>query len=168
MAKNPGRASYERQLEELMDNDWRVFRAKLVAQERAESQSSGTNNEHKPTHALHQHDDDERLRKQKQVTDFFGGVIAAFFKNSSNKKEDLAGTIFDGEFIGGATAEDFSKLLPEGVTEDPFLSLEELPILIPKFKDIDIDGRTNSLMSSLAACLWRMKSLAAFFIRLWF
>jgi putative transcriptional regulator len=121
MAKNPHRASYERQLEELMDNDWRVFRAKLVAQERFESTS----------HEKSAHDDDERLKKQKQVTDFFGGVIAAFFKK--DKKEN---NVFDGEFIGGATAEDFTKMVPEG-TEDPFLSLEELPTLIPKFKNID-------------------------------
>jgi putative transcriptional regulator len=121
MAKNPHRASYERQLEELMDNDWRVFRAKLVAQERIESTS----------HEKSAHDDDERLKKQKQVTDFFGGVIAAFFKK--DKKEN---NVFDGEFIGGATAEDFTKMVPEG-TEDPFLSLEELPTLIPKFKNID-------------------------------
>ena len=136
MAKNAHRASYERQLEELMDNDWRVFRAKLVAQERAQGQTDSTTT---ATEKPPSHDDDERLVKQKQVTDFFGGVIAAFFKNSNNKKEDLHGTIFDGEFIGGAhsAADDISKLLPEGVSEDPFLSLEELPILIPKFKDID-------------------------------
>ena len=36
MSKNSDRAFIERSLEDAMNNDWRLFRAKLVAQEKAE------------------------------------------------------------------------------------------------------------------------------------
>ena len=39
-SKNSDRAHIERNLEDMMDNDWRVFRAKLVAQEQAEEESN--------------------------------------------------------------------------------------------------------------------------------
>jgi putative transcriptional regulator len=40
--RNSDRAHYERSLEQMMDNDWRVFRAKLVAQEQQMKAAAGS------------------------------------------------------------------------------------------------------------------------------
>jgi putative transcriptional regulator len=140
MGKNSYRAHYEHKLEELMDNDWRVFRANLVARESAERDNDKKSDDHEA--------DDEGLRKQRQLTDFFAGAIGAFFRQYQNQHtltttsadaDDTAASereFMDGEFIGAAAA-NAHEYLPDGITEDPFLSLAELPLLLPKTKPID-------------------------------
>lgn len=104
-----------------MDNDWRAFRAKLVAQERAE--------EHQKTVEKA----DDKLAKQGQLGDLFAGAISSIFKTTkaTTPARKHHGSIFDGDNIGGLT-------LPEGVNvEDPFVSEAELPILLKSKVTID-------------------------------
>jgi putative transcriptional regulator len=106
-SKNSDRAHIERNLEEMMDNDWRVFRAKLVAQE--EQQEALQQNQQKPKQEI-----DDKLHKQGQLGDLFAGAINSIF----HKKEK---SIFDGDSIGGAYLHK---------SDDPFVSEAELPALL--------------------------------------
>ena len=112
--KNSDRAHLEKNLEDLMDNDWRVFRARLVAQERIEAREKAK----RPPNSHN----DEKLAKQGQLGDLFAGAISSIFskpKDHNNNHED----IFDGRYIGGALPDDL-------VSQDPFVSAAELPILM--------------------------------------
>ena len=163
-SKNSDRAHTERQLEDMMDNDWRVFRAKLVAQEQAEQQqqqqqrqgrnkkntssshnnNSPSNNNSNSNHNNIQpdHYNDEKLVRQGQLGEIFAGAISSIFhkqresnnnNNNNSNRRDNNRSIFDGDSIGGAAAagvgpDDMSLLSSQ--TEDPFVSEEELPLLI--------------------------------------
>jgi putative transcriptional regulator len=132
MSKNSDRAHIERNLEDAMDNDWRVFRASLVAQERAEKAESGNAPQiSHPTTSHHgaQVDDTKSLQKQGQLSDMFSGAINSIFKNSAKKGINKRENIFAGDSIGGINDDGFLPL------EDPFVSAEELPLLLkPKAK----------------------------------
>lgn len=133
------RAHYERALEDMMDkaDDWREFRAKLVAQEQAELQldekgnsdsSSSKNNASSNKKDDHRHDD-KQLAKQEGLGDLFAGAISSIFKSNSNSKSSKSKeNIFDGKSVGGLPmlSEDSMDLLP-----DPFVSRAELPVYMP-------------------------------------
>lgn len=122
MSKNSDRAHLEKNLEDLMDNDWRVFRARLVAQETAEAKEESK----KPPPVSH---GDEKLAKQGQLGDLFAGAISSIFSkpNRNGKKQD----IFDGRSIGGADIPD------EILSQDPFVSADEIPMLMKPKVAID-------------------------------
>lgn len=107
-----------------MDNDWRVFRASLVAQERAEKTDSGKSSSELTGAGS------DGLQKQGQLSDMFAGAINNIFRNkhSDAKREN----IFAGDTVGGASLGDDDTIF---VFEDPFVSAEELPLLLkPKVK----------------------------------
>jgi len=141
MGKNSDRAHIERNLEAMMDNDWRVFRAKLVAIENAweDEKEESTFSTSEGSDDVN---DDEKLKKQGQLSDYFAGAISSIFNgkntnskgeenkdNSNNKKVDKATDIFEGHSIGGA----FDEL----TCKDPFVSEAELPILLKPKAIID-------------------------------
>lgn len=132
----------------MMGNDWRFFRAQLVAQEAAEkrttddststdSKNNSSNNNIKPMKAFGEPDEgrDEKQAKQEK----FGKIFAAIFSNSN--KETTAGnedsssqrSIFDGHNVGGATPQ---SMIPD-TCEDPFVSEAELPVLLKPKVHID-------------------------------
>lgn len=79
---NSDRAHIERNLENMMDNDWRVFRARLVALEKQQHQQPSD------------HDDmDDKLAKQGQLGDLFAVAISSIFKRKDK-------TIFQGDAVG--------------------------------------------------------------------
>jgi putative transcriptional regulator len=91
--RNSDRAHYERSLEEMMDNDWRVFRAKLVAQEQqmkvaaaaATPTQAGANSSKGGSTKPHlEHRSREKMTKQGQLGDLFVGAITSIFNNNSN------------------------------------------------------------------------------------
>jgi putative transcriptional regulator len=126
MSKNSDRAHIERNLEDMMNNDWRVFRASLVAQERAEKTDPNSSS------ASHLGAGGDGLQKQGQLSDMFAGAINNIFRNKANsdtKREN----IFAGDSVGGALPGDTDDTI--FVFEDPFVSAEELPLLLkPKVK----------------------------------
>lgn len=126
-AKNSDRAHIERKLDDMMDNDWRVFRAKLVAQERADQQEEKKSS--KPVEKT-----DEKLAKQGQLGERFAEAISSIFtnhnKNKQNNNNNKDRSIFQGDSIGG---------LPQDLdeVEDPFVSEAELPILLKPKVTVD-------------------------------
>lgn len=154
MSKNSDRAHIERNLEEMMDNDWRVFRARLVAQETAENDGVGVDSS-QPDHKQH-HEDDAKLKSQGQLGDLFAGAISSIFKHSHHRSDDSASSsggkrnknkkpatvsteslssssadIFEGHSIGGSVSDD------ELMYHDPFVSQAEIPILMKPKASVD-------------------------------
>lgn len=136
--KNSDRARTERILEESMGDDWRLFRAKLVAQEKAaistekkklqtssspdaENQDSSSSSS-KATSSAQQ----EELEKQGQLGDLFGAAISSIFKSGGQKETAKSSdeNIYRGDSIGRGVPQ--SELM----YQDPFVSADELPIHI--------------------------------------
>jgi len=151
--KNSDRARTERILEESMGDDWRLFRAKLVAQEKAEivtataerlnskSQQSGSTSSSSSTSenrssssssssstssSAPQHK--KELEKQGQLGDLFGAAISSIFKSAHQKQAEKVSSsdenIYRGDSIGRGVPQ--SDLM----YQDPFVSADELPIHI--------------------------------------
>lgn len=134
--KNSDRARTERILEESMGDDWRLFRAKLVAHEKAEKNTEGTNKSQRSTSSS---SDDEvsstssssksssakqdDLEKQGQLGDLFGAAISSIFKSNQKDATKLTDeNIYRGDSVG--------RGLPQVdlIYQDPFVSADELPI----------------------------------------
>eukprot|EP00526_Cylindrotheca_closterium_P010360 CAMPEP_0113660818 /NCGR_PEP_ID=MMETSP0017_2-20120614/33106_1 /TAXON_ID=2856 /ORGANISM="Cylindrotheca closterium" /LENGTH=402 /DNA_ID=CAMNT_0000575485 /DNA_START=177 /DNA_END=1385 /DNA_ORIENTATION=- /assembly_acc=CAM_ASM_000147 len=139
-SKNSGRAHTERMLEESMGDDWRLFRAKLVAQEKmaASSSSLGDNKKKKKKDAKLSSKDNtnDELDKQGQLSELFAGAISSIFHSSSdkeNKKRSLAlssdENLMNGDNIGGAVPSAAGvDTADTNSLQDPFVSAAELPI----------------------------------------
>ena len=115
--RNNDRAFVEKQLEDMMDNDWRLFRARLVAQERMEQQAAG---------ATAATSDDAKLNKQGQLGDMFAGAISSIFSPKPavpTTAPKVPDTIFNGDSIG--------------MPEDPFVSEAELPVFFQRKINVD-------------------------------
>jgi Uncharacterized ACR, COG1678 len=121
-SKSSDRAYIERTLEDMMGDDWREFRAKLVAQEQAFLALDASNATTHPASST----TDSKLLKQGQLGDLFAGAISSIFhSNHPTKKNKENHNIFDGDCIGGIEC------------NDPFASKDELPALMPSTIKID-------------------------------
>jgi hypothetical protein len=126
-SKNSGRARMERELEDAMGDDWRLFRAKLVAQEKeAERLLADASKKRKQKNKKNAKEDTE-LEKQGQLGDLFGAAISSIFHSSSQastspQKTKAKENILNGDTIGGAMPKE------ELLYQDPFVSAAELPI----------------------------------------
>mmetsp|Transcript_694 Transcript_694/g.1097 ORF Transcript_694/g.1097 Transcript_694/m.1097 type:complete len:369 (+) Transcript_694:224-1330(+) len=125
MVKRNQRAFIEKNLEDAMNNDWRVFRARLVAQEKSEADTEhrvAPKNE-SPTGNVK----DQKLKKQGDLGDLFADAISSIFQK---KDKGVSSNIFDGDTIGNAISDDIN-------CEDPFVSPAEIPILLESKVNID-------------------------------
>jgi putative transcriptional regulator len=127
-SKNSGRAHTERMLEESMGDDWRLFRAKLVAQEKQEgslNKSKSTSTTSTTSSTTTATNSDTELDKQGQLGELFGSAISSIFHSSSSSdraKKQTKKEILAGDSIGRAFP-------PEEVLyQDPFASAAELPV----------------------------------------
>jgi putative transcriptional regulator len=127
-SKSSDRAYIERNLEDLMGNDWREFRAKLVAQEKQEQAAAATAASSTASSATSQ---DSKLAKQGQLGDLFAGAISSIFQQgksaSAAKSEVTEANIFDGDRIGG-----IGNDINTTTQHDPFDA--ELPVLMQQPK----------------------------------
>ena len=126
MVKRSDRAFIDKNLEDAMNNDWRVFRASLVAKEQAESKRRANTPNGKKENAVK----DAKLAKQGDLGDMFADAISSIFSNKE-KDGDFRGDIFDGDTVGGVALPEVLKC------EDPFLSRAELPMLMNSKISID-------------------------------
>jgi putative transcriptional regulator len=161
MGKNSDRAHIERHLEEMMGDDWREFRARLIARERAEaaaaatesdtSSSTGTSSKSSQQqqnkvldHSNNsQHPSNNKmLHKQGQLGDLFAGAIHSIFNSHSNTgtndknrkvaSSSLSKSIFDGDTIGGVSSSSSSS----------------------SYKDYAISAMQDSLLSKSSSSLY--------------
>jgi len=104
------RARTEKNLEDMMGDDWRMFRARLVAQEQAEEfrQSSETSRQSFPQET-------EESKNHVQLGTMFAGAISSLFSQGKHIEDDHHESIFDGHNVG----------LPNEI-EDPFASEDEI------------------------------------------
>lgn len=153
MSKDNHRARFEKNLEDMMDRDWRLFRAKLVAQEAVEAKEAqikaertrkkNSENKNKNSKAKSYDVRDEKQAKQEKIGNFFSNIFA----NTKDMQDD--NSIFNGDSIGGATAD---SMIPAHC-EDPFLSKAEIPVLLqPKVK-VDRHRWAHPLSHIEAGCV---------------
>lgn len=136
---NNHRARAEKNFEDMMGNDWRMFRAQLVAQETADRQIQTGQKHHSHgnssrksmagfgEHSMEAMQDDKQVKQEK-----FGNIFAAIFSNNVQREETHLAqkSIFDGQNVGGATPD---SMIPD--CEDPFVSKAEIPVLLkPKVR----------------------------------
>lgn len=135
--KDNHRARVEKNLEDMMDRDWRVFRARLVAQEAHEAQQEYDQSQksNRPNNR------DEKQVKQEKL----GNIFAAIF----NHKESTLSSIFNGDNVGGATFE--SMILD--TCEDPFVSRDEIPVLLEPKVQVDKHRWAHSLSHIEPGCV---------------
>jgi putative transcriptional regulator len=138
--KDNHRARVEKNLEDMMDRDWRLFRAKLVAQEAHEAQVNAAGN-HRRTSDNHTNDYDEKQVKQEK----FGNIFAAFFHSKDNDDN----SIFNGDTIGGAAP---GSMIPD-TCEDPFVSKDELPVLLQPKVQVNKHRWAHSLSHIEPGCV---------------
>lgn len=124
--KDNHRARVEKKFEEMMGRDWRLFRAKLVAQEAVEEKEIA-----EQMYKMRGNNRGRQMSNAKQVKqEKFGNIFAAMFNKNDN---DDDGSIFNGNAIGGADA---NSMVPQGC-EDPFMSHAELPVLLQPKVQVD-------------------------------
>jgi len=129
MTKDNDRARRERDLEEMMGDNWRVFRAKLIAQEQEDVKNAMKD------HSCCDLEDEncsEEERRHNRLGNLFASAISSIFagndKSSSSgstlakDKEDIS--IFNGKNVG---------LPVSGSLEDPFASEEEIVAVSPQY-----------------------------------
>jgi len=145
--KDSHRARYEKNLEEMMDRDWRTFRARLVSQEEAEKRERQNCEQQS-----RQHNSLGQSNSNSQVTDaklarqeMFGNHFSALFRNKES--EDM--TIFEGNGIGGADLD--SRILAN--CEDPFVSKDEIPVLLQPKGHVDKHRWAHALTHIEPGCV---------------
>jgi putative transcriptional regulator len=159
-SKNSDRARTEHMLEKSMGDDWRSFRAKLVAREHAEkaankksskkdqerqdlavSSSNSTSTEEVSSDANKKKSDDEReLSRTGQLGDMFEAAISTIFKKKGSSSSSSKASKPPSSNSSVRTV-DTSEMpaLEELLYQDPFASAEELPIHI-KPQDYTFDS----------------------------
>eukprot|EP00956_Cyclotella_meneghiniana_P001372 scaffold1464_cov23-Cyclotella_meneghiniana.AAC.1 len=146
-SKENDRAHMAKKFEDMMDNDWREFRAKLVAREMArEVALDDAKNKHQNQQVTMANTGSNSNSKEmgkeggeKLLTDVITGAFSSIFKKN-NKNSAAATTSSENMFqgnVGGATASnnDFPISLE---CSDPFLSVEECRLLYEEY------GHNNS------------------------
>lgn len=145
MVKRSERAFIEKRLEDAMNNDWRVFRARLVAQEQIEA-STSNNDLITPTNK-----EEKTYRHGGDIGDMFADAISSIFSRRDRDHGTANGQpdkIFHGDTVGGASVSD--DLLN---CEDPFVSREELPILLSSKVSIDKDKWAHTIPHIEPGCV---------------
>jgi len=129
-SKNSDRARVEKNLEDLMDNDWRLFRANLVARENIDIQEAeAKKNSYRSKESL-LNEPDEKIALQEK----FGHIFAAIFNNHrEEEKKGAESSIFTGDTVGGASS---CTMIPDSC-EDPFVSIAEIPVLLKSKGSVD-------------------------------
>lgn len=115
------RARMEKNFEDMMGEDWRLVRARLVAQENVEEQLPSDNS----CSSLSTDVDDDK--RHHQLGNMFSGAISSLFSHGKHTEDgDKRDSIFDGHSVG----------LPNNI-EDPFASDDE--IVAVKQPSVDLD-----------------------------
>lgn len=132
MSKNSDRAFIERNLEDAMNNDWRLFRAQLIAKEKAEHLEDTTTKKAQVQSQQHpQSIVENEVARQGQLGDLFAGAIQNIFKSPRNDKSSDEQEHTLGSSSKSRHQSDEKLFLGEGIgegTPDPFASVAELPL----------------------------------------
>lgn len=132
--KNSVRARQERDLEDMMGDNWRVFRAKLVAHEQEEVSSSSDSDS---TARSLSFESKEEI-KHGRLANFFASIFSQSQETQDfcNKKEkrnnNHISSIFNGDNIGGAGGSNANKNI-----EDPFATDDEKVAVNPRTVTFD-------------------------------
>jgi len=162
-SKNSDRAHIERELENMMDNDWRVFRAKLVAQERQQAADEQQHQQHRRHNSKDNNDvgekkhyaaeggrqsgtkkdaehGDKQLARQGQLGDLFAGAISSIFKGGNQHGSDTkhgsdSKKRKKSDIFDGTSVGGLLSSAEDMDFEDPFVSEAELPLYLGQGKN---------------------------------
>lgn len=170
---NSHRARVEKNLEDMMGNDWRIFRAQLVAQEVAEDDYVKNSDHTQNSKALEAFGKPVDVTDEKQARqEKFGNIFAAIFNGNAKEearvsttrtmknhspshesfqkaKRSIKRSIFDGLHVGGATPD---SMIPD-TCEDPFVSEAEIPVLLKPRVQVDKHRWAHSLSHIEPGCV---------------
>lgn len=126
LSKDNDRARMEKKWENMMGEDWREFRARLVAREHMEEEISSSSSSSQSS---------SKATNKSEEGGIFGAITSIFSRKNNNKENEndsnssVANTnIFDGDAVGGATK--FSKISASSYPcSDPFMDEEECHII---------------------------------------
>lgn len=144
----PEEARAMKAAETMMGDDWRVFRARLVAREMVE-ESALRHRASAPSQGRNK--GDEKQARQAQIGQLFEKAMSSVFKSRAGKENKQEGSIFDGVAIGGANnhANSFDSDI-----EDPFHTEDEIPVLMkPKSVEINRHRWAHSIPHIEPGCL---------------
>lgn len=144
MKRNSDRARVEKNLEDMMNNDWREFRARLVAQEHLEKNNESSKKPKNASASRAPKDTapqwDGGIARQERLSNLFTGTISSLLNNNhnANKQSSTSGrssrsSIFDGDSVGGLAS---GSAVPLSC-EDPFVSVDEIPVLMESKVTLD-------------------------------
>jgi len=123
--KQCNRAKYEKEFEEMMGDDWRTFRAKLVAYEKAEAECMNESMKSQLPKDSDDNDDDG-----KKFTQFISKGLSSIFTSGSPNKIPKQHHATSNVNIEDQNHEFISPSLPlnqeEGEFRDPFASVDEV------------------------------------------
>ncbi|KAL3776958.1 hypothetical protein ACHAWO_008738 [Cyclotella atomus] len=129
MSRSNERAHMEKQWENMMDNDWREFRATLIAKEKADELAAEKIKTKVGAGSL-----DEPPREDK-LGDLITGAFTSFFKGGKDEEKDM----FKGNVGGANPNTQFTSIDFPSECEDPFLSVEECHILYSNAQKVKIN-----------------------------
>ena len=134
-SKSSDRARVEKNLEDLMDNDWRHFRANLVARENIEKQETEAKKAINCSNKPHYIKYDKKLAMQEKLGNTFAAIFNKQSEQEKIKKKRVDSSIFSGETVGGASSLSMIPMLES--CEDPFVSVAEIPVLMKSKVSVD-------------------------------
>jgi putative transcriptional regulator len=115
------RAHMEKEWENMMDNDWREFRASLIAKEKADEVAA----EKMKTKTKVGAGSLDAPPKEDKLGDIISGAFTSFFKGGKDEEKHM----FKGNVGGANSKTQFTSIDFPSECEDPFLSVEECHIL---------------------------------------
>jgi len=125
MTKDSERARMERNLEDMMGDDWRVFRAKLVVQEQMEAALLESSSQQDDNIF---YDQDSKLARQAHFGKLFSGAFSSIFSQKQQQQHQTDHSIgkyrYENKF-SISTGEGIGAP-PPTACEDPFASEEEI------------------------------------------
>ena len=131
MTRDNERARVEKRWEEMMDNDWREFRARLVARENAEEMAieaaktkTTAGSSVVPT-------------KEENLGELISGAFSSIFKGGKHGDDEK--NMFKGNVGGANSNTKFESTDFPSECEDPFLSVEECHLIYSEPQQIEIN-----------------------------
>ena len=117
----------ENQLELMMDDDWREFRAQLIAKERVDAVAAEKTRVKTAAGSA--------PAKEEKLGDLISGAFTSMFKGGKDEEKDM----FKGNVGGANSSTQFTSTDFPSECEDPFLSVEECHLLYSEAEKVKIN-----------------------------
>jgi len=132
MTKDSDRARTERNLDDMMGDDWRVFRAKLITQEKEQAERV----EEVPSCDFGDENCSEEEKKHNRLGNLFASAISSIFSPHDKSSSSTSTMIADQEDISIFNGNNVGRV---GPLEDPFASERGIVAVSPHDHQVQFD-----------------------------